>query len=206
MIPEYVVKLGYFLRWCNICLYLHTYIHPSVWLSMWIFKGLIWESLVEYQAITLMNSNSFKDQTYYICFWVRFLWLLHLVLLFGYVPCFLGVYIVTCMCLCFLTLHFSRWNLPGVLWPAGLGMALGFSVLAAVAWRAEVETPLMERMAVYVGYVLDPHQNLKMVTLHGKGNASFFFVQLNDHVQVPFFFWGGGSMFQLIFFLQNIYV
>ena len=44
--------------------------------------------------------------------------------------------------------------------------------------------------AVYVGYVLDPHPNLKMVTLHGKGNASFF-VQLNDHVQVPFFFLGG---------------
>ena len=34
---------------------------------------------------------------------------------------------------------FFPWNLPGVLWPAGLGMALGFSVLAAVAWRAEVE-------------------------------------------------------------------
>ena len=25
---------------------------------------------------------------------------------------------------------------PGMLWPAGLGMALGFSVLAAAAWRS----------------------------------------------------------------------
>ena len=179
---------------------------------MWIFKGLIWESQAKHQAITWMNSNSFKDQTYFsiylflFCFWVRFLWLLHLVLLFGYVPCFLG----TCIFLCFLTLHFSAWNLPGVLWPAGLGMALGFSVLAAVAWRAEVETPLMERMARCSNngklFMLDmfwtPTKTWKWWPSMEKG-MPVFFVQLNDHVQVPFFL---GGQYISVVFIQKIYV
>ena len=126
------------------------------------------------------------------------------------------------MLLCFLTLHFPHLNFPGALWPAGLGMALGFSVLAAAAWRHIISmVPLKPRwnpvdgkdgwLFKYVGYVLDPNQNLKMVTIPWKRGCFFCVCKWSCSGSIYiyiFFFFGGGWIYfscsdSKLFFVQN---
>lgn len=143
----------------------------------------------------------------YICFWVRFLGLLHVLLLFGYVPCFLGVYSYFYVSLLpypsFFPLEFPRRPMA-----SGVGNGLGFFCfgscrLACWSWNpVDGKDGSLFKQWEAVGYVLDPHQNLKMMTLHGKENGLFSCIS-KWSCSGSFFLGWGGSMFQL-FFIQNI--
>ena len=114
------------------------------------------------------------------------------------------------MFLCFLTPSFFPLEFTRRPMASGAGNGLGFFCfgscrLACWSWNpvdGKDGSLLKQWEAVYVGYVLDPHQNLKLVTFHGKGDTALFkFVQLNDHVQVPFFW---GKYVSVVFSSKNI--
>lgn len=205
MIPEYIVKVGYFHIRCNISIYLHRYIlpfDPQCKSSRGWFEK-VWQNIRLSHWWTLTHSKIKHIIYLYICFWVRFLWLLHLLLLFGYVPCFLGVYSYLYVSLLpypsFFRLEFTRRPMA-----SGAGNGLGFFCfgscrLACWSWNpvdGKDGSLLKQWEAVYVGYVLWwPSMEKRM---------PFFFCTIKWSCSGSVFFWGG-VCFSCFFFKKYMF-